>query len=432
MRVKRSLSDKIDSGLSRNKRIVLFCLCSFFILGFQCLVLSGKILEVEPAAYYNHAIALDVTPEYRYGYVWTSHGAFFVKTPNRETPTLENKEDFKIVYKGLDAVMKRELGLIPLKAALEVCLYVSLLGYAFFGVHRLRMKFHIEEQSSFIQYFFSAATWMIFWSAAILPLCLFGYGEPLQSDVIGPGAVIGSPPLFSSSAGTPVTISYRTTMEFLTTPPLMLGTLFNFGLKHLPVVRNIFLYNLWILGLLFYGMAGMGHTLLKDELSSRKKIYRLFLLMIILPSVLIAALFPPWRPLTPQQMEKVKSFLQRVDPLFRPYSQAVDDFVDGMRNYNEVRSWPKTLPEAVQKALSSLSPEGKEIIRNTPVGDLIRFHHGWGTQIRNQFGLWQGNKELLRGYGSERMHPDSASMVIILAVWKELREERLRCNQMEK
>jgi len=58
----------------------------------------------------------------------------------------------------------------------------------------------------------------------------------------------------------------------------------------------------------------------------------------------------------------------------------------------------------------------KEIIKNAPKEDLIRFHHAWGTGMRNEFGLWGGNKELLASCGSTDMHPDDASMVIIEAV----------------
>ena len=47
------------------------------------------------------------------------------------------------------------------------------------------------------------------------------------------------------------------------------------------------------------------------------------------------------------------------------------------------------------------------------------FHMGMGTWIRNQFGLWHGNQKLFEACGG---HPDSASMVIIDAAWRCLRE----------
>lgn len=81
-------------------------------------------------------------------------------------------------------------------------------------------------------------------------------------------------------------------------------------------------------------------------------------------------------------------------------------------------NWPKSLDEAVQRILSRMSPEDQKTVRETPRQQLILFHHGWGTGIRNSFGLWQGNHELLQSCGGG--HPDDCSMVIIEAVWERL------------
>ena len=56
---------------------------------------------------------------------------------------------------------------------------------------------------------------------------------------------------------------------------------------------------------------------------------------------------------------------------------------------------------------------------NTAEEDLIEFHFGWGMSIRNYYNLWQ-NQALLRATGAE--NPDDASMVIIKAAWKALRD----------
>jgi hypothetical protein len=79
---------------------------------------------------------------------------------------------------------------------------------------------------------------------------------------------------------------------------------------------------------------------------------------------------------------------------------------------------PKTLDEAVAQLLAVLSDVDKAKVRETPEDDLIMFHHGWGAGIRNDFGLWGRNPELLRSCG--RVHPDDAAMVIIRAVWQRL------------
>jgi len=94
-------------------------------------------------------------------------------------------------------------------------------------------------------------------------------------------------------------------------------------------------------------------------------------------------------------------------------------------NQTEIRQtkqWPKTVKEAVAQILSKMSAKDKEIVRNTKKKDLIKFHHGWGTGIRNDMGLWQGNRDLLKD--TKAIHPDDASMVIIEAVWKELQTKK--------
>lgn len=86
-------------------------------------------------------------------------------------------------------------------------------------------------------------------------------------------------------------------------------------------------------------------------------------------------------------------------------------------------NWPKTLGEAVDKVAASLSQEDRRRVVSTETENLIDFHFGWGTGIRNAFGLWAGNTALLESCGSREMHPDNASTVIIEAVWKRLRAE---------
>jgi hypothetical protein len=83
--------------------------------------------------------------------------------------------------------------------------------------------------------------------------------------------------------------------------------------------------------------------------------------------------------------------------------------------------WPATLDEAVNQIVSQLSDEDKARVRKTQRDDLIMFHLGWGTGIRNAFGLWRGNKALLESCGGG--HPDDASMRIIEAVWERLQRD---------
>lgn len=86
--------------------------------------------------------------------------------------------------------------------------------------------------------------------------------------------------------------------------------------------------------------------------------------------------------------------------------------------------WPRTIEMAVEKILSVMTAEQRELLRETKCADLIQFHHNLGLWIRNQFGLWRGNQELMEACGLP--HPDDCSMVIIEACWQCLRSERER------
>ena len=84
------------------------------------------------------------------------------------------------------------------------------------------------------------------------------------------------------------------------------------------------------------------------------------------------------------------------------------------------RRLPKTVQEAVDRVIAALGPEERELIRTADEADLGQFHFGLGTGIRAVFELWHGNIDLLKSCGSENMHPDDASMVIVEALWRQL------------
>lgn len=92
-------------------------------------------------------------------------------------------------------------------------------------------------------------------------------------------------------------------------------------------------------------------------------------------------------------------------------------------------SLPSTVEEAANLLIRDLPEEDKLEVVTKRKDDLIMYHHGWGTSIRNSFGLWGGNKKLLKDCGGPKTHPDDCSMIIIEEVWKILRssmpEERI-------
>lgn len=91
------------------------------------------------------------------------------------------------------------------------------------------------------------------------------------------------------------------------------------------------------------------------------------------------------------------------------------------RSVDERSTWPQTVDAAARQIADGLSEEDRATVARTKREQLIQFHHGWGTGIRNGLGLWRGNEALLRSCGEgELVHPDNCSMVIIEAVWARL------------
>jgi hypothetical protein len=84
--------------------------------------------------------------------------------------------------------------------------------------------------------------------------------------------------------------------------------------------------------------------------------------------------------------------------------------------------WPTTVEAAVTDIIAGLSAEDKEAVRESKRDDLIMFHHGWGTGIRNHYGLWRGNDRLIESACGKPCHPDDASMIIIERVWEALQK----------
>lgn len=85
------------------------------------------------------------------------------------------------------------------------------------------------------------------------------------------------------------------------------------------------------------------------------------------------------------------------------------------------KEWPETVDEAVRVVLDALSEDEQTQLAALPEGRLFELHFGLGMWIRNHLGLWSGNRRLLEASGER--HPDDASMVITVAVWRRLQED---------
>ena len=84
------------------------------------------------------------------------------------------------------------------------------------------------------------------------------------------------------------------------------------------------------------------------------------------------------------------------------------------------KEWPATAAEAGGVLIATLSDEEKATISAMAESELIGLHMSLGAWIRNNLGLWSGNRPLLESTGEP--NADDASMVILVAVWERLRE----------
>lgn len=98
-------------------------------------------------------------------------------------------------------------------------------------------------------------------------------------------------------------------------------------------------------------------------------------------------------------------------------------------------SWPRTVAEAVARLVQSLGQADKDAIAAMPEDGLIDLHFSpLGATIREDFGLWRGNRALLDDcqrarlaggvdgpVGMPAINPDDAAMVVIRALWARLR-----------
>lgn len=81
-------------------------------------------------------------------------------------------------------------------------------------------------------------------------------------------------------------------------------------------------------------------------------------------------------------------------------------------------NYPKTVEEAVDILNNIILDEDKEIIKKITEDNLIDLHISLGQMVRNYFGLWAENYELIADCKAK--DADGASAVIIKAFWKSL------------
>jgi hypothetical protein len=72
---------------------------------------------------------------------------------------------------------------------------------------------------------------------------------------------------------------------------------------------------------------------------------------------------------------------------------------------DDITRWPEAVDEAVEILKEQrLSAKDRAMLLKLSIGTVMAtLHHGFGTSIRNKFGLWTGNDKLVQSCGQS--HP---------------------------
>jgi hypothetical protein len=110
------------------------------------------------------------------------------------------------------------------------------------------------------------------------------------------------------------------------------------------------------------------------------------------------------------------------DPMKKPNSFGVHPSMD----FKTMKQTPKTVAQAVERLASEMSLKDKTTLANMAEVELSTLHATLGSYIRNTYGLWAGNNELMAScrFASNDLSIDenAASSLIIRELWKQLRK----------
>ena len=86
---------------------------------------------------------------------------------------------------------------------------------------------------------------------------------------------------------------------------------------------------------------------------------------------------------------------------------------------------PKDLQDAFKELSKMLDPRLVAKMKNGPEKDMIKYHHGLGTWLRNNWMLWGGGR-MAKFFNTKGVrHPDDMSGIILTSFWRHLNNKPL-------
>lgn len=235
-------------------RYLLRCVAIALVLAAEWL--SIRVPTVNAEAFEEHAVELERTPAWRYGYVVQRHGAVLVKTSldAGAPPLAPAGADDEIAR-----MMARTLRLMPWQAGFELTFYASLWALWRVGMARWRRRFSSELSSPWRRSVAFGLLWAVLISAVLTPYLVTGYGEPRFSTWRGPGAL--SYTAWLGSAGEPWSppLTYRAVVLVVLLIPLVsLELTVRFVPTGLPA-------SFWLVSVVFYGVSAAAWAWVKPS-----------------------------------------------------------------------------------------------------------------------------------------------------------------------
>jgi hypothetical protein len=103
--------------------------------------------------------------------------------------------------------------------------------------------------------------------------------------------------------------------------------------------------------------------------------------------------------------------------------------LEGLKIHSDKESTPDIyIPENLEDALKELDnmlpSAAKEDIKIIKKSEMNNYHHGFGTYLRNSWGLWKGER-LAKFFNSIGInHPDDMSGKVLDSYWDKLHTEK--------
>ena len=89
---------------------------------------------------------------------------------------------------------------------------------------------------------------------------------------------------------------------------------------------------------------------------------------------------------------------------------------------------PKDIDDAFIELDKILSPKSKyEIMKAAPI-DMIKYHHGLGMWLRNNWGLWHDSRLAKYFNNIGIYHPDDMSSIVLTSYWRKMHSKPLNVD----